>query len=87
MKKITAKDKNNKVKKIGEVVDPIVDPIVGLEEESPDEVHEAPELDPDILKVLVKPKKTKNIVDTTDYVPELERGDLEDGGSPEPGSY
>jgi len=87
MKKTTAKDKNHIAKKINGGTEPIVEPIVDLEEESPDEAHEAPELDPDILKVLVKPKKTKNIVDTTDYVPELERGDLEDGNGPEPGGY
>jgi len=40
------------------------------------EVTPAPELDPEILKVLSKPpKKSKNSVDAGDYISELERGD------------
>lgn len=78
MKKTAAKDKNSKVK--GKEV--FVKPEVVLDEGTPEEAHVALELDPDILKVFVKIKKPKNTADTTDYIPELERGDLdEDFGS------
>jgi hypothetical protein len=83
MKKTTAKDKNNKVK----IIDTAVEPIVELEEANAEEVHETAELEPDVLKALIKPKKNKVIIDTTDYVPELERGDLDEGFGPEPGRY
>ena len=69
MKKITAKEKLKNVPVI-----PALDP----EETTPEEAHVAAELDPDILKVFIKPKKSKNTIDTTDYIPELERGDTDE---------
>ena len=73
MKKITAKEKLKNV--------PVV-PVLDPEEIAPEEAHVAAELDPDILKVFVKPKKSKNSIDTTDYIPELERGDIEEDSGP-----
>jgi hypothetical protein len=74
MKKTTAKEKPNKVKAKEE----FVKPNVGPEEVAPEEARVTSELDPEILKVFVKPKKSKNTIDTTDYIPELERGDVDE---------
>jgi len=74
MKKNTAKEKNNKVKS----KEAPLAGVVGLEEVTPEESPLAAELDPEILKVFVKPKKSKNIVDSNDYIPELERGDTDE---------
>ena len=74
MKKTTAKEKNNKVKS-KEVLVGVND---NLEEVTPEESPLAAELDPEILKVFIKPKKGKNIVDSNDYIPELERGDTDE---------
>jgi hypothetical protein len=83
MKKITAKERLNKIKRKEE----IVDPKVVLEEGTREEAHVASELGPEILKVFVKPKKPKNTIDTTDYIPELERGDLDEEFGPSAGGY
>jgi len=83
MKKTTAKEKNNKVRKIEDLAETSVD----LEENSTDENHEVSELDPDVLKVLVKPRKSKSTVDATDYIPELERGDMDEDSGSAPNEY
>lgn len=79
MKKIAANEKNNKSKKHAEVVEPIL----SLEEGEDGSEETTPvdaELDPEILKVIAsKPRKAKAVVDTTDYVPELEREDVDFG--------
>jgi len=78
MKKIAAKDKTKKIPS----KELLINPVTGLEDAPPEEAHIAAELDPEILKVFVKPKKTKNSIDATDYIPELERGDIDgDPGS------
>jgi len=78
MKKTTAKEKLNKKQKIGsdvltEVADEEIAPISQI----------ASELDPEIAKVLAKPKKLKPAVDINDYIPELERteNETEEGGN------
>jgi hypothetical protein len=83
MKKTTAKVKNNKGKKIEEAFIPEV----AAEDPAVEEAPAALELDPDVLKVLVKPKKPKVNLDATDYIPELERADMEDDSRPDPGGY
>jgi hypothetical protein len=74
MKKTTAKEKTNKVKS----KELLVGASVGLDEVTPEESPLVAELDPEILKVFVKPKKNKSTVDNTDYIPELERGDTDE---------
>ena len=72
MNKTTAKGKNNKKN------EKLLVPDIDLEEEVEGEQPAASELDPEILKVLTKPKKPKNAIYATDYVPELERGDTDE---------
>ena len=74
MKKITAKEKTRKIKN-AEAIDL---PEIELEEADPVAGQVAAELHPDELKVLTKPKKGKSTVDSTDYIPELERGDTDE---------
>ncbi len=76
MKKTTAKEKANKVSSKELLVKPAPD----IEEVSPEEAPIAAELDPEILKVFIKPKKPKNTIDATDYIPELERDIDEEPG-------
>jgi hypothetical protein len=83
MKKTTAKGKINKVKGREALVVKDVD----LVELTPEDAPVVAELDPEILKVFVKPKKAKNIVDTTDYIPELERGDADEDPASGAGSF
>jgi hypothetical protein len=83
MKKTTAKEKSNKVKKPVDILPADID----LEETSQDEEHEASELDPEVLQVLTKPKKNKNGIDATDYIPELERGDIDEDPGSAPSEY
>jgi hypothetical protein len=71
MNKTTPKENHKKTKIVK-----VVPAIVGLEETETDIAKEEPELDPEVMKVLTKtPKKSKTSIDTTDYIPELERGD------------
>ena len=75
MKKTTAKEKTNK-----SVKDSLVEGVdeIELDEIPGEEVPVTAELDPDVLKALNKPKKSKNGPDATDYIPELERDDSDD---------
>ena len=78
MKKTTAKEKLNKKQKIGS------DKLTGVADEEIAPISQiVSELDPEIAKVLAKPKKSKPAVDINDYIPELERteNETEEGGN------
>lgn len=79
MNKTAAKTKTNKDNKINGKKEAHDEPILEIEEEEAEEHEVAEELDPELVKVIA-PKKTnkKASVDATDYVPELERGDIEE---------
>lgn len=56
----------------------IKEDIVELEEPSEDEVHPDEELDPEVIEALkLKNKKPKKAGHETDYIPELERGEID----------
>lgn len=72
MKKENKITNTKKVKKDKDQVD------LDLEEPEDEEEPTTPELDPEILKALNKnTKKPKSHIDATDYIPELERDELE----------
>ena len=75
MKKKTAKNNIKKEK------DSLTTDIVSVELDNEDPIisteDESSELDPDVLKV-IKPNKNKKIIDTTDYIPELEREEFDE---------
>ncbi|HOA18698.1 MAG TPA: hypothetical protein PKK54_02250 [bacterium] len=75
MKKKTAKNNIKKEK------DSLTTDIVSVELDNEDPIIStddgSSELDPDVLKV-IKPSKNKKIIDTTDYIPELEREEFDE---------
>ena len=69
----TRQAKNKNLKKA--VADNKIKSLEGIETgEAAHEEH----LDPEVLKALNKMKRNKANLDSSDYVPELERGDLEE---------
>lgn len=60
-----------------ELNEPIID-LSEEDEEEPSEEHAEEELDPEVIEALkLKNKKPKKAAGETDYIPELERGEID----------
>lgn len=76
----TAKKDKKPVTKVTKKAKPeeLSEDIVELEEPSEDELQPDEELDPEVIEALkLKNKKPKKAAHETDYIPELERGEID----------
>ena len=76
----TTRKTNKTAVKIEKKIKPedIKEDIVELEETSEEELQPDEELDPEVIEALkLKNKKPKKVAQETDYIPELERGEID----------